>query len=473
MCKYTIFLLLTLVSTGMFVVSLTASHTHHAWALPFYGAFILMYFVSQLILAVSNRRQLRSKQVVATYPPTALLIVGYREDPLYWSACLQSATEQTLAPCKTIVCIDGDETEDEYMVDIATDILEKDAVVVSCVHGGKRSAMSHGFRLLQEMGGVTYVVVTDSDTRFDRCAIEELVSAMEHFGPSTACATGSLRVFSKGFLPRLIDARYAYAFNVERAAMSAVGVMNCCSGPLSIYRAPIVTEASFIDEFLGQTCCGQRCGPGDDRHLTCMLLKRGYQSHQTHLAIATTEAPDGLLRFLRQQCRWIRSFYREVPHQVRAIQRQHIALAVISHYELMYPYFLLGWVVHSLVFQAPSLSHGLRATGVAVALAMVRTVVLMSLHEWEWALLSNVLYLPIYFFAILPLKPLALLTCNIMDWSTEARLYGLGRIKCDLEMTLILGTLLVWNGFLVGSGVSCLYQAAGEGASSFIPRLRF
>lgn len=426
-------------------------HTGYA-SISAYGCFVLCYFFGQIVFALRNRRLLKNVPPAPRQMNTAIMVVGYREDPAYWKECIRSLIAQSYPVELLLVCVDGEDEDDLAMGQAAADLLEpsgKTWRVVQCRHGGKRSAMAHGFNILRkDYPQIEAVVVSDSDTRFDPHATTHLVSCLSS-DHKIGCATGSLRVFNTHVLGRIINARYAFAFDVERASMSAFGVMTCCSGPLSIYRTCLVTDEDFVEEFLGQTCCGKPCCPGDDRHLTCMLLKRGFRSHQTHLAQGHTEAPSNLYRFLKQQLRWIRSFYREMPHQLRALNLQHWTLAVITHYELLYSYILLFWVCWSLMSSPPDLYRGLRATAVSLLLATIRAVFSSAVNGCSAENMWGVAYLPLYFFLILPMKPLALLTFPVQSWSTSARLYGRNAIVLDLDSITIAIAVVLWNGFLV------------------------
>ena len=458
MCKnnyinYILFAVITAGSAFLYLQSFTSTLLVHHVALSFYGLFILSYFGGQMVFTLMNRRRVNARDIVHRYAPTCLLIVGYREDPEYWSYCVQSAVGQKYPLGLILICIDGNEEEDREMARVASEILLDTATmpwkIHLCNHGGKRSAMAAGFELLREhFAHIENVVMCDSDTRLDPEAVYELVRCIGQT-EDVGCATGTLRIFDTHLMGRIVNARYAYAFDIERASMSYFGVMNCCSGPLSIYRCATVTTPEFIQEFLSQKCGGKECGPGDDRHLTAMILNRGYKSLQTHLSIGHTEAPAGILRFLKQQLRWIRSFYREMPYQIRAMGVQHWTLAFITHYEIMYPYFLIGWVVWAIAFHPISITHAIRSVVIAIIMITIRTVFSIVVHGFDPVLAWGVIYLPLYFLFILPMKPLALITCNVMGWATTARLYGKHITHLDIDALLIVMSIVAWNGCLV------------------------
>lgn len=427
--KYFYFSLISLGSIVFFISSF-----FKFLPISIYGIFVFCYFLCQLIFALLNRYN-NNKFKLTTLPSVTLIIVGYREDSEYWKNCLESIKLQEYkGQMKIIISIDGSEEEDIYMKDIAESILEPSLILLNN-HGGKRSAICEALNYVESK----YFILIDSDTILDKSATEKMICCIEQ-DDKIGCATGNLKVFNTHLLGRIVNARYGYAFNFERGAMSYFGVMNCCSGPLSIYRSDII-DSNFINEFRNQKFLGNICGPGDDRHLTNMVMIRGYKSKQTHLAIAWTEAPSTFLRFLRQQVRWIRSFYREQFWQILAIPRQSIYLSIITQYEILYPFFIFIWLID--LISVNSLNKIIRFAIISGIIIMIRTLMLVVLLK-DIKYFLNLFYLPIYLFFILPLKIFSFFTTFNMNWNTSSRKLIIHH--CDMELFNIILILLSWNG---------------------------
>jgi hyaluronan synthase len=141
-------------------------------------------------------------------------------------------------------------------------------------------------------------------------------------------------------LTRLIAMRYWIAFNQERAAQSLFGVVLCCSGPFSAYRTSVIDEVKR--DYAAQSFLGARCTFGDDRHLTNLVLARGYTTRLCPRAEALTHVPDTVADLLRQQVRWNKSFYRELLWTVRFAHRRHPYLALDLVLQTALPLMLLG-----------------------------------------------------------------------------------------------------------------------------------
>ena len=318
-------------------------------------------------------------------------------------------------------------------------------IVLLNKHNGKRSAISQGLKYINEsLYKPKYTLFIDSDTVLDPFAVQHLVNCINS-SDNNGCATGNLLVFDKHFLGRVINARYGYAFNIERSALSYFGVMNCCSGPLSIYRTEVM-DNNFIEEFNNQTFLGVKCGPGDDRHLTNMFLYRGYKSRQTHLSIGYTEAPKTFIRFIKQQTRWMRSFFREQYWQIRAINHQHPFLAVVTQYEILYPLFVFIWLC-TLIPQTSSLLL-IRVVSTTIGVMLIRTIILVCIMK-DLSFFANIIYLPMFMLVLLPVKIYALCTMRVMNWITSSRLNIVNKINFELLIIALL--ILLWDSSIIYS----------------------
>lgn len=427
----------------------------------FLGLLIVFYFVSQVVFAAMNFHTMKRIQKSSQETPSvALLVIGYRENPDYWRDCLLSILAVDY-PAITSVCafIDGNDEEDRYMETIfnqmMTDHLEENRFktkVQLCDHGGKRHAMSEGFNYIRKTHPDNeYIIVIDSDTILEKDSVRHLVQCI-HADPRNGCATGNIQIFNlRTWLARIINARYAYAFTIERSAMSAMGVMNCCSGPFSAYRQSLLDDR-FIDDFLNQKFMGSQVGPGDDRHATLLMLMRGHLARQTPLAIVKTETPETLHRYFQQQLRWMRSFYREQLWQIRAIPHQNIYLAMITLYELFFPFMILFSFIPTFHLLDTGIDLGIfyHRLLMAIGVVLLRTMFLMYFNKLRSSNLWNMAVFPMYFIFLLPIKMYALLTCGVQSWITSSRKTILSNINPDVVMIYV--SMLAWNGLLAYCG---------------------
>lgn len=481
----------TMLTTG-FLYSIITGHT------LLLGILILIYFVLQLAFAGVNRSQCRrllmgSERISMTewmrrdfwaekgaphfreHPcRVGILVVGYREDPIYWRQCVESIRLYAPPSVVRTVCaaVDGNEAADEIMMNefysawnrpreetpanssggednpLHEVCLETpvETAVLMLPHRGKRHTMRSGFEYLRmKYPDLDYIIVMDSDSVLTPNAVWSLVRVMDE-DTANGCGTGSLEILNQSsFLARVVNARYAYAFQIERGAMAARGCMNCCSGPFSIYRMACLDEA-LLEAFVTQRCCMQPVGPGDDRHLTNLILARGYRSIQSPFSVALTECPTRLERFFIQQLRWMRSFYREQAFQIYALPVQSWYLMVVTLYEILFPFVVLLSLIPTFGVLHPTPVEVLRnRILVCVGVILLRTITLIVVTG-RWGMWHNLFMLPLYFLVLLPMKMYALLTLGIQNWMTSNRM--ILRRLCNIDVLCMWAAIALWNGIL-------------------------
>lgn len=480
---WTLFALVSVSITGGFLYSIVLGKN------MMLGLLILFYFISQLVLSSMNihhcnRLLLQNENIswddwltkdfwetkAESYfrvnkRHVGILVVGYRENPIYWQQCIESIRKYSPVSLVRVVCaaIDGNDEPDRDMEEIfyqawdcCTGTVESDLIMsdisleppierssLLLPHRGKRHTMRSGFEYLRiNYPHLDYVIVMDSDSVLKPNSIWSLVRVIDD-NPANGCGTGSLQILNRdNTLTRIIDARYAYAFNIERSAMSAVGVMNCCSGPFSIYRMSCLDD-ELLDAFICQRFCMQPVGPGDDRHLTNLILAKGYRSVQCPYSVAETECPVAIRRFFIQQLRWMRSFYREQPFQIYAIPVQHFYLIIVTIYEILFPFIMILSLIPTfgVLYPSPLIVFRNRVI-ICVSVIFLRTIILIVTMR-RLALWYNIFMLPLFFIALLPMKIYALLTMGIQNWMTSNRLFL--RQNCNVDVFFMWCTIALWN----------------------------
>jgi cellulose synthase/poly-beta-1,6-N-acetylglucosamine synthase-like glycosyltransferase len=440
------------------------------WNISFYGTTLLVFFITQTVASTLNHRYTKNLKNVhesshsretssscgfVSIPldrhnkNVCLVVVGHRENPLYWQKCLNSV--KNLDPInlrKIYILIDGSEMDDEPMYALAKTTLENHCipvVIFFCDQRGKRGMLFKGIetvRMEYEHDEKDVIVaMTDSDTELRRDSLIELEKCIMD-NPKNGCATGILGIFNQhdGILPKIIHARYLYAFAIERAALSYFGCMTCCSGPLSAYRLSAVSR-TIMKRFETQTCGGVQCEPGDDRHLTNLILEQGLYARQTNLAIADTEAPETMLRYLLQQLRWSRSFYRESYWQFKAISKQSFFLGIVTAYESLFPFFITCWVF-ILLFGQHALYTYISAIQVTFLVLFIRVIIMVCRFR-DCRLFYLFLYFPLYFLFLLPTKIFANVTITNNTWVTQSR--DTQRRQCSGDAYLFFSFIVIWQ----------------------------
>jgi hyaluronan synthase len=244
-------------------------------------------------------------------------------------------------------------------------------------NAGKREALHYATtRLLDD--DVDFVVTIDSDTILDRDALVRVVEPL--LLPEIGASTGNVLLLNErqNLLTRMVGTYYWIGLNVYKQAQSVIRSVVCCSGCLAAYNADLLR--GVVDEFANQRFLGERCTHSEDRHLTNLVLKRGYDVVYVAEAVSWTETPATVRGFLRQQRRWKRGYIRE------------------SIYTLTY-----AWRVKRLLFlqilcwdlTAPFLSFGLRLALIVTAIANPRLVVTTILPSWIVLMLVRYIFVPL------------------------------------------------------------------------------
>jgi len=138
---------------------------------------------------------------------------------------------------------------------------------------GKREALHYAVKNLID-DDVEFVVTIDSDTVLEGDALIRVVEPLK--SPRIGAATGNVLLLneSQNLLTRMIGTYYWVGLNIYKQAQSVIRSVVCCSGCLAAYRAPLLRQV--IDEFASQRFLGERCTHSEDRHLTNLVLREGY-----------------------------------------------------------------------------------------------------------------------------------------------------------------------------------------------------
>jgi len=216
---------------------------------------------------------------------------------------------------------------------------------------GKR----HAQKLAFDKATGDIIVTIDSDTVIEKDALMRICEPF--YDEKIGAVTGLTKVQNEkeNFLTRCISARYRNAFNFERKSQSTYGVLNCCCGSFSAYRKVLVDEIK--EDYVNQMFLGRKCTFGDVRHLTNLILKKGYVVVLEDNAVAYTYVPNKFSWFLKQQLRWSQSFIRENLISFRYMFKRSWALSYDVSVSSVMPLFSLlsRIVIITSIFIEPTL----------------------------------------------------------------------------------------------------------------------
>lgn len=304
--------------------------------------------------------------------------------------------------------------------DAKWNISSNEALIFSQPHGHKRTAMYTAFAFsLYAFKTRDGIFTTDSDTLVKEDALDEMLTLLRS-SDGIGGVTGDVKIWNRreSLLARLCAARYWFAFNIERACQSTWRCVACLSGPMSMYRTSDLEV--ILSPWNLQTFGGKPTTFGDDRHLTNQLLAHGLHTRYTHRTWCDSESPTSYVRWVAQQTRWSKSFFREAFWFPASFAYQSPWMLVETTIQALYPFLLIATVFMFLFDEGGNPWRPViwLCTMFGVALFKSSLAVLISWNPW---LLLFSFYGFIYFFGLLPSKVYALITMNQTAWGTSAR----------------------------------------------------
>lgn len=379
-----------------------------------YGLVIAVYLGLKFLGALRYEPATADPPTPGEGPRVSVVIPEYNERPDLMARCLDSILEQSYPIHQVFVTDDGSDDTGAW------DVARRYAAEHDRIHTerfdenrGKRHAQAAGF---ERATGDIYVTV-DSDTVLEPDAVERI---LEPFADeSVTAATGYPRVINRGenVLTQLIHMRYWTAFNVDRAARSTLGLVTCCCGVFSAYRASVVDDC--LEDYCSQRFLGTECTFGDDRHLTAYALRTGRVVYQ-RTAVAYTDAPESLRTYVKQQVRWMRSFWRESVLALGWSPSRSVVLTAMILAEMSLPIALLGFGLSSVLYRSlflGSVASIVGYVGVVSLMAYVRNVFFSRVGPRTYLL--SPLYGLLYFSILLSLTFYALATVRANHWGTR------------------------------------------------------
>ncbi|XP_053330087.1 hyaluronan synthase 1-like [Spea bombifrons] len=441
-----------------------------------YGILMVLFLLFQSLFAYLEFCKIKKSKLACSFQKTVgLTIAGYQEDPDYLRQCLESCkfVKYPKEKLKVILVVDGNSEDDAYMMDMFKDVFHgedvgtyvweenyhsrkqnqegedsvplqenegstivknliqsKRCVCIMQKWGGKREVMYTAFKALEH--SVDYVQVCDSDTKLDELATVEMVKVLEA-NEMYGAVGGDVRILNTydSFISFMSNLRYWMAFNVERACQSYFDCVSCISGPLGMYRNDVLQ--TFLEDWYGQKFLGTECTLGDDRHLTNRVLSLGYGTKYTSKSRAYSETPSLYLRWLNQQTRWTKSYYREWLYNAQYWYKHHLWMTYESVVTMVFPFYVTITVIR--LFYAGSLWNILWLLLCIQIIALIKSLYASWLRGNIVMVLMS-LYSILYMSGLLPTKYFAILTINKTNWGTSGRKKIVGNFMPLLPLSI-------------------------------------
>ena len=408
---YIIFIILTLITLLPIILYLVGFKKILIFYTRLYFFVILIYISYRFSnLAYADfKKGLFEKD---TFSKFTVIVPCYNEDSELLKRSIQSV--ENADGDKEVIIIDDGSTNGIW--ETIKDLKEKYNNII--VHRfeenkGKRHALHWAFKKVH----TKYIVTIDSDTLIDKYAFSYLLSPLSD--NRIGATTGNIILLNekRNLLTRVIASMYLCGLKNYKKAQSALGNVICCSGCLSAYKTYLIK--GIADQFLNQRFLGSAATHSEDRHLTNLILERGYKVVYVERAICYTETPHTLRSFLRQQQRWKRRFVRETIYLLSHSYKGSKSLFFEATIGNALPFFLsLGiqvLIVAILIF------HPLHLLLVIIPswLVFITIKELPMFLEDPTRAIWFYLYIPLYEILLFWQNMWAIVTVNNADWLTR------------------------------------------------------
>lgn len=354
-------------------------------------------------------------------PTCTVVVPAYNEGRQVFKT-LESLAASSYPPDKIqLIAIDDGSVDDTWKwIREARRKLNKPVLTLrQPVNKGKRHALYEGFR--QSKSDV--LVTVDSDSTVEPDTLRNLVAPFIE-NPLVGAVAGNVRVLNRtqGIIPRMVDVVFVYSFDFMRASQSMVRTVMCTPGALSAYRKTAID--GVLKEWLDQTFCGRPSNIGEDRAMTNLIIREGYDVLFQQNAMVLTEVPATYSRLCLMYLRWARSNIRETIAMTRFLFKPFregpklgARINLISDWMSLTKTQLFLAITWGLILWHPMIFGVKAALGIILASSLSAI-----LYAWKFGSFSSVLafvYGFFFFTSLVWIKPYAMLTPHKSGWLTR------------------------------------------------------
>ena len=284
-----------------------------------------MKYKDPTIIGAANRAAKKASKLPgifdghAVWNPLVSIIVPCKNDPEVVPQGVYSMIASTYKNIEIILVNDGstDGLTGPAMDEMAQEFPQKVRVIHLAKNMGKRKATRAG--ILDGKARGDAILVVDSDCVLEEHAIELLVQSFDaEDRVGAVCGLGRSLNPNHSFLTKMQDVWYDGQFSVAKGCESAFSNVTCLPGILSMYRREALMPC--LDRWADDIFLGVEFTFGDDRHLTSYVLGGNqhyidkslpiWKTLYSDRAVVFTENPTTFKKFVNQQVRWKKSWFR-------------------------------------------------------------------------------------------------------------------------------------------------------------------
>ncbi len=269
-----------------------------AYKIGFYLFSLFLYLKYRPIESVSDKE----------LPTCTVIVPAFNEGEQVLHTLRSLTASDYPAEKLELLAIDDGSTDDTWywMQEAKRELGDRISIYQQPRNKGKRHALYRGFNI----GSGQVFVTVDSDSEVKADTLRNLVSPFV-VNENCGAVAGNVQVLNSksGIIPRMLNVSFVFSFEFVRAAESKLKTVLCTPGALAAYRR----EAVFgcLPEWINQRFMGKPSDIGEDRAMTNMILKQGYETMFQSNAHVLTQVPERYKGLSKMFIRWGRSNVRE------------------------------------------------------------------------------------------------------------------------------------------------------------------
>lgn len=241
-------------------------------------------------------------------PRCTVVIPAFNEGQLVFKTLLSLSESNYPKDKIKLIAIDDGSKDDtwKWMLKAKEELSDALQIIKQQENKGKREALHKVFKTIDS----EVVITVDSDSLVEKDTIRNVVSPFVT-NENCGAVAGNVKVLNteEGLIPKMLNVSFAFSFEFIRSAQSVFGSVLCTPGALSAYRKKAVDAC--LEDWVNQQFLGKQTQIGEDRAMTNMILKQGYDVNFQSNAKVITEIPVTYQKLRKMFTRWERSNVRE------------------------------------------------------------------------------------------------------------------------------------------------------------------
>ncbi|KAM7382712.1 hypothetical protein PAMP_002431 [Pampus punctatissimus] len=370
----------------------------------FYGLLLSLHLLVQSFFAFIEHRRMRACTDPCSFTKTiGFTISAYQEDPVYLRECLNSIRALKYPPelLRIIMVVDGNSYDDRYMMEMFREVFADQEpgcyVWKNNYHTWDPTQDQQDVEMAVAMGpggDADYTIGEDPQ----RKEVERLIQ-----GQRCVC------------IMQKWGGKREVMYTAFKALGSSVDYIQVCDSDTKLDPLATLELCKVLESNPKYGAVG-----GD---VMILNLKDSYISFMSSLRYTArskcyTETPAQFLRWLNQQTRWTKSYFREWLYNAMWWHKHHLWMTYESIVSGVFPFFVTATIIQ--LFWTGTVWDILWILCCIQLIGLVKAAYACILRR-DIVMMFMSLYSVLYMTSLLPAKYFAILTMNKSSWGTSGR----------------------------------------------------